>query len=218
MLAEKGFSIVSGPFEGDGLNSILDAHDRAIAAARLEETRIGSTSTRVDGLLDHAPELSAIFTHPPLLAAAAALIGGAFKLSAFHSRSLRPGAEAEPLHQDVAPGRDGWPLVGFIFMIDPFSVENGATRFLPASAGLASLPETPTPARLCHACGPAGAMIVFDGSVWHGHGANMSGLWRRSVQGALIPKAATAAMDHRRRLRPEAWAALPREARMAIEP
>jgi ectoine hydroxylase-related dioxygenase (phytanoyl-CoA dioxygenase family) len=118
----------------------------------------------------------------------------------------------------VAPGRDGWPLVGFIFMIDPFSIENGATRFLPASAGLASLPETPTQARLCHACGPAGALSLFDGSVWHGHGANTTGRWRRSVQGALIPKTATTAVDHKRSLRPEVWAALPPEARMVIEP
>ena len=218
MLSEQGFTIVSCPFDGDGLNNAIDAHDRAIAAARPDETRVGSASTRVNGLLDHAPELAAIFTHPPVLAAAAALIGGAFKLSAFHSRSLRPGVEAEALHQDVAPGRDGWPLVGFIFMIDPFNIENGATRFLAASAELISLPETPTEACLCHACGQAGALILFDGSVWHGHGTNTTRHWRRSVQGALMPKAATAAVDHRRNLRPEIWAALPRDARMVIEP
>lgn len=150
----------------------------------------------VNALLDRAPELAAILTHQPLLDAAAALIGGPFKLSAFHSRSIRPGAAAQALHQDVAPGEDGWPLLGFILMIDPFEVENGATRFLPGSADLRELPEEPPPSGLEYACGPAGSLLWFDGSVWHGHSANITARWRRSVQGALIPKGATAAVGH----------------------
>ena len=36
------------------------------------------------------------------------------------------------------------------------------------------------------ACGPAGFMVVFNGSVWHGHGVNRSDKPRRSIQGAYI--------------------------------
>lgn len=217
MLPDKGFAIIPGPFEGAGLGDAIQAYDRAVAAAQPHEIATGSTSIRVNGLLDRAPELAAIFTHPPLLAAAAALIGGPFKLSAFHSRSIRPGAAAQALHQDVAPGRDGWPLLGFIFMVDAFHIQNGATRFLPRSAELTELPRTLAPTDLEHACGPAGALLLFDGSVWHGHGANPTSQWRRSVQGALIPRAARAAIDHRQSLSPAQWTALPGQARHLIE-
>jgi hypothetical protein len=47
------------------------------------------------------------------------------------------------------------------------------------------------------ACGPAGSLLIFDGSTWHGHSANVSGGSRRSVQGAFIPRARHAAVDWR---------------------
>jgi len=216
MLPPAGFAIVPGPFGPAGLQGAVRAYDRAVAAARQDEVKIGSASIRVNGLLDRAPELAAILTHPPLLSAAAALIEGPFKLSAFHARSISAGAGAQTLHQDVAPGRDGWPLLGFIFMIDPFTDENGATRFLPASARLTELPDTVPD--VAQACGPSGALLLFDGSVWHGHGANLTSRCRRSVQGALIPKAARSSVDHRGSMRPEIWDAFPREVRSLLEP
>jgi len=121
MLPDQGFAIVPGPFEGTSLDEATQSYDRAVAAARPHDMATGSTSIRVSGLLDRAPGLAAIFTHPPLLHAAAALIGGPFKLSAFHSRRILPGAKAQTLHQDVAPDCDGWPLLGFIFMVVAFN-------------------------------------------------------------------------------------------------
>ena len=195
-LPEKGFAVTPGPFRGSELEKAIGAYDHAVANAGPEDRKEGSTSIRVNALLDRAPAFAAILTHQPLLDAATALIGGPFKLSAFHSRSIRPGAAAQALHQDVAPGQDGWPLLGFIFMIDPFEVENGATRFLPGSVDLRELPEEPPPSSLEYACGPVGSLLLFDGSVWHGHSANITAHWRRSVQGALIPMGATTAVSH----------------------
>jgi ectoine hydroxylase-related dioxygenase (phytanoyl-CoA dioxygenase family) len=53
------------------------------------------------------------------------------------------------------------------------------------------------------ACGPAGSIILFNGSVWHGHTANRSAQRRRSVQGAFIPREARPAVDQAARIRPE---------------
>ena len=216
MLPPEGFAIVPGPFGPADLQDAVRAYDRAVAVAQTDEVRVGSTSVRVNGLLGRAPELAAILTHPPLLSAAAALIGGPFKLSAFHARSVSAGAAAQALHQDVAPGCDGWPLLGVIFMVDAFTAENGATRFLPGSADLSELPDTVP--NVEQACGPSGALLLFDGSVWHGHGANLTPHSRRSVQGALIPNAARSAVDHRRSVLPEIWAAFSREVRSLLEP
>jgi len=81
---------------------------------------------------------------------------------------------------DVKREADGWPLVGFILMVDEFDVENGATRFVPGSHLHPCEPDdlmkdaTGACAGEVLACGPAGSMIFFNGSVWHGHSANRS--------------------------------------------
>jgi ectoine hydroxylase-related dioxygenase (phytanoyl-CoA dioxygenase family) len=215
MLAETGYAVVPGPFDAAALAHLVTTYDDAMAQAEPGDLANGSTSVRVNGLLRQSPLFAAIFSHLPLLDAAADLIGGPFKLSAFHGRNVRPGAVAQTLHQDVAPGADGWPLLGFILMVDAFTIENGATRFLPGSQ---HLPDVAPDLRdhhpdQRHVCGAAGTMILFDGSLWHGHAANRTGAWRRSIQGAMIPRSARAAVDYRQSLPPEAWSCLPPIAR-----
>lgn len=220
MPSEKGYIIVPGPFPTADLGSVVAAIDRAVAKATPDEVKVGSASTnvRVNGVLARAPVLASLFTHAPLLRAASETVRGQFKLSAFHVRTVLPQSAPQALHQDVAPGCDGWPLIGFIFMIDAFSHENGATRFVPGSERLENMPSDQLlrhPAEEC-ACGPAGSMILFNGSVWHGFGANLTHEPRRSVYGALIPESATAAIDHEEALPPAVWSSLPELARRIL--
>ena len=106
----------------------------------------------------------------------------------------------QKLHVDMASDAEGWPLVGFIFMIDEFRPINGAACFIPGSQGAGTLPEA---FNLVPACGPAGSIIVFNGSVWHGHGANETDEPRRSIQGAFIRRAEKSGVDLPARMRPE---------------
>jgi ectoine hydroxylase-related dioxygenase (phytanoyl-CoA dioxygenase family) len=122
------------------------------------------------------------------------VIGQPFKLSSMLARTLEPGAPAQQLHVDVKRDADGWPLIGFIVMVDDFHAENGATRFVPGSHLLPREPAEwaeeatgPDEGQL-PACGPAGSIIIFNGSVWHGHGANRSMKRRRSIQGGFCPE------------------------------
>ena len=91
-------------------------------------------------------------------------------------------------------------MVGFILMIDGFTAENGATCFLPGSQGREAPPAACTPVA---ACGAAGSVIVFNGSVWHGHGPNLTGAPRRSIQGAYIRRLETSGETLPARMRPE---------------
>jgi ectoine hydroxylase-related dioxygenase (phytanoyl-CoA dioxygenase family) len=92
-----------------------------------------------------------------------------------HARTLRPGLPAQNLHVDFGRDCHGWTMVGFIFMVDEFRNDNGATRFVPGSHLWSAVPpdllgglKADYPGQVL-ACGPAGSMIVFNGSVWHGH-------------------------------------------------
>jgi ectoine hydroxylase-related dioxygenase (phytanoyl-CoA dioxygenase family) len=46
-------------------------------------------------------------------------------------------------------------------------------------------------------------MILYNGSVWHGHRSNTTRKSRRSVQGAFIRRKAPPSMDWSSRMRPE---------------
>lgn len=60
--------------------------------------------------------------------------------------------------------------------------------------------------RAVQACEPAGSVIIYNGSIWHGHAANQSGEPRRSIQGAYIRRDAEAAINQAARIRPETFA------------
>ncbi len=93
-------------------------------------------------------------------------------------------------------------MLGFIVMLDEFTPDNGATRFVPASQHAVAQPsiEDSVPA-----CGPAGSIIVYNGSAWHGHGANATDRPRRSIQGAYIRRDAEG-FGLAARMRPETLA------------
>jgi ectoine hydroxylase-related dioxygenase (phytanoyl-CoA dioxygenase family) len=103
-------------------------------------------------------------------------------------------------------------MVGFILMVDEFRSDNGATRFFPGSHRWSTIPGSLIKDRSADheeqvlACGPAGSVIVYNGSVWHGHTANSSGESRRSIQGAYIRREARSGVDLSARMRPETLA------------
>jgi hypothetical protein len=207
-LRDIGFVVLQGPEVPGGWVRLSQAYDRAVLTADPSDVSTRS-STRVHDFVNRGPEFDSLYVCRPLLAACCQIIGGPFKLSTMLARTLEPGAPAQPLHVDVKRDADGWPLVGFIIMVDPFDAENGATRFVPGSH---LLPREPNElmkgaTTICEeevlACGPPGSMIIFNGSVWHGHGANRSNRRRRSVQGAFIPREARAAINQASRMRPE---------------
>ena len=207
-LRDDGFIVIPGPPTPGGVERLSEAYDGAVAAADPADIRV-SSSMRVTDFVDRSPEFDCIYVFPPLLAACCLIIGEPFKLSGTRSRTLEPGASAGELHIDVKPRADGWPIIGFILMVDGFDAENGATRFVPGSHRTQRDPrDFMSDRKNAHedevlACGPAGSMIVFNGSVWHSHTANRSQQRRRSLQGHFVRRDARSSVDHAARIRPE---------------
>lgn len=204
-LMTNGFVVVPGPVADADLGALADAYDRAVVTSDASDVKRGSTSLRVNDFINRDPCFDPIYVYGPLLAAATEVIGDSFKLSAFHARTVLPHGASQRRHQDFSGLSDGWPMVGFIFMVDAFDVHNGATRFVNGSQSLKQLPNDLEvgDARVSPACGSAGSMILFNGSVWHGHGPNLTGAARRSIQGALIRHDQDPAVDHAAKTRPE---------------
>ena len=211
-LRERGFVVVPGPVPRGQLPTLARAYDAAVASAAPEDIGGGRTTTRVHDFVNRGPAFDALYVHPPLLATCCRFIGQPFRLSALHARAVRPHAPAQELHVDYERDGGGWPMVGFILMVDEFRPDNGATRFVPGSHGSpAAPPGLPADRTARHpdevlATGPAGSVIVYSGSAWHGHSANSTGEQRRSLQGAYIRRHAPSGMDLPARMRPETLA------------
>ena len=200
-LGERGFVVLPGPVPSEEMNAFVAAYTAAMISASHEDTRVGTTSTRVNDFVNRGVEFDGLYVFPPLLEACCRIIGRPFKLSSLLSRSLRPYSVAQELHVDVARDSVDWPLVGFILMIDEFGVDNGATRFVPGShRWLSALEDDDVDVRADRtdqvpACGSAGSLLIFNGATWHGHTTNRSDAPRRSLQDAFIPRDGRTATD-----------------------
>ena len=102
-----------------------------------------------------------------------------YLLSQLQVIDIHPGEVRQPLHHD-----DGfYPLArpraavsaATIWAIDDFTEENGATLVLPRSHLWGDRTPTDVDRRdLVPAVMPAGSLVFFLGTLWHGAGANRS--------------------------------------------
>jgi hypothetical protein len=129
--------------------------------------------------------------HPVVTSAAAHVFGGApFRTADPHGRNPLRGFGQQGLHADAAPRASAAPfgVVTALFMLDDFAADNGATRVVPGTHRRTAPParEMAQPASRHPdervVTGPAGAVLVFNGHLWHAGRRNDSGRPRRAAQ------------------------------------
>jgi hypothetical protein len=133
-----------------------------------------------------------LFNHPLVLEAAEVVMGPDFHLSMLNARDVPPGAGANmPFHADTdnkrRPDQAGYNAFTAIWMLDPFTCQNGATRIVPGSHRSCLLPAesvhdvyAPHPEEIVVE-GKAGDVLVFNGHCWHTGGANATTEPRRAI-------------------------------------
>lgn len=112
------------------------------------------------------------------------MLGETVLLSSLTGNIANPGGLAQGLHRDdgFAPHSIDFPIVAnTLFMLDDFTDENGATRVAPGSHRDGSYTSKAPPVETVPAVGPAGTVMVFDGRLWHGTGANRSSSGRTAL-------------------------------------
>ena len=95
-----------------------------------------------------------------------------YVLNSLTGHIVVPGAEAIPLHIDSAvPEPIPKTMVRFIgiLALDDFTIDNGATEFVPGSHKILKRPTTydAIKAKGVKAICKAGSLILFDGAAWH---------------------------------------------------
>ena len=104
-------------------------------------------------------------------------LGHDFKLSSLNARSARPRSDwTQPLHCDAGalPDEKGNSVCNVVWMLDDFTAENGAPRYVPGTHRSGRLPQDvlPDPAAAhpdeALITGRAGDVVVMNAHLWHG--------------------------------------------------
>jgi len=175
-LAESGYIVIA--------DAIDAAHvDRLHAAFEGAEQRDGT---------QHVPLFDdALSNHPAIVSSARAVFGDAdWRVRDMHGRNPLPGYGQQGLHADWKTRAPGEPFMVMtaIWMLDDFTIENGATRIVPGSHKITAPLDKSLAQPLAHhprevvITGRAGSVLVFNGHLWHSGRKNESRRPRRCVQ------------------------------------
>ena len=134
----------------------------------------GFKTRRVYGLFGKTRTLDGAATNPLVLGALDRVLGH-YQLSAPTGIEIGPGESAQPLHPDDAIYPMARPhdeiVVNAMWPLCDFTAENGGTVLVPGSHLWGDeFPSADTP-RITVAM-PAGSLLLYRGSLWHGGGAN----------------------------------------------
>ena len=179
-----GFVILPSLLDVEELASVRAAVEPLLAHAGRNEFE-GLRTQRVYAVLEKTRALDRLITHPRILALLDRMFLPNYLLSQAQVINILPGEAAQALHPDdvfYAVPRPRPPIgAATVWAIDGFDEENGATVLVPGSHtwGDERLPEEDD--ERVSAVMPAGSVIFYPGTVWHGGGANRAASSRLAV-------------------------------------
>lgn len=145
----------------------------------------GTRTQRVYAVLEKTRVLDGLVTHPRILALLDRMFLPNYLLSQAQVINILPGEAAQALHPDdafYAVPRPRPPLgAATVWAIDDFTEDNGATVLVPRSHAWGDDREPRPEDALVPAIMPAGSVIFYPGTLWHGGGANRSPASRLAV-------------------------------------
>jgi ectoine hydroxylase-related dioxygenase (phytanoyl-CoA dioxygenase family) len=170
----------------------------------------------VSNLVNKGPMFEVGFSHPRVLAAIRHVIGPRFKLSSLDCRMALPGQGHQAFHADwrsgVEPG--DYYVCNSMWLLDDFTVENGATRVVPGSHRSGKHPkDTLKDAAQKHPqeiqlIAPAGTVIIFNSHLWHAGGLNQTDSPRHGMLAYYCRRDQKQLTDQRKFIHPETHARL----------
>lgn len=135
----------------------------------------GEKTQRLYNVLAKTRCIDRLADHPRILGLMDLLFRPNFLLSQSQIINILPGEKQQAYHYDDSfyyIPRPRPPLgAASIWAIDDFTEENGATVVIPTSHQWDGK-QRPTPDKIVKAVMPAGSVIFFLGTTWHGGGAN----------------------------------------------
>ena len=178
-IEEQGYTLLENVIPDDlvdALNEALERLEAELATQPGANLFEGHHTIRIYNLLARDPVFQRVPVFPALLPLVEGVLDEGALISSLSSISIDPGEVAQPIHADdalIKLPRPHPPLVcNSMWALTDFTEANGATRLVPGSHRLDSNPEYGSHPDSIAAEMPQGSILVWNGSLWHGGGAN----------------------------------------------
>lgn len=173
-----GFTIVENAIEPDlveSLSAALNRLERELGAKPAGNAFEGAATVRIYNLLAHGSPFDEIPVHASVLPIVEGVLDPGCLISSLSSIAIDTGEIAQPIHADdmVIPlEKPHAPIVcNSMWALTDFTAANGATRLV-AGSHLEPNPEYGGTYETTVAEMPRGSVLIWDGALWHGGGAN----------------------------------------------
>lgn len=180
-VAEQGWTILRDVIDAGEVARLRDLVDATMTREETEfggNTFLGARTRRVFNLLARDPGFGSIPIEPAVLGVVEKVLDHELLLSSLTAVETNPGQEDQPLHADdgsIPLARPHDPLaVVALWALTDFDENNGATRLVPGTHLEERRPRPGEAADTITAEMTAGSVLVYNGSLWHGGGANRS--------------------------------------------
>ena len=187
-IARDGYTVLERVIEPGLVGELLETIDRVMVDAQIPygaNRFLGERTRRIFNLLARDPVFARVPLHPAVLPVVEQVLDEQCLLSSLTAIEMNPGQAAQPLHCDdgsIALPRPHIPVVCVaLWALTDFDSANGATRLVPGSHRRERRPAKGEQEAYVEAEMPAGSVLVYDGALWHGGGANTSDAHRVGV-------------------------------------
>jgi ectoine hydroxylase-related dioxygenase (phytanoyl-CoA dioxygenase family) len=180
---------------------------------------------RLANLVDYDELFHRAIAEPKLLACVEHVLGADFKLSSLNARSARPRSDwTQPLHCDTGalPDEKGNSVCNIVWLLDDFTADNGAPRYVPGTHKSGKLPQdvlsdpaAPHPDEIL-LTGARGDVIVMNAHLWHGGTANRTDSPRLALHSFYCRRDLPQQQYQKKLLRPEVQRSLGPELRQLL--
>jgi ectoine hydroxylase-related dioxygenase (phytanoyl-CoA dioxygenase family) len=188
-----GYAVIDGGYDSDWLDALAEAYERAHQRSTSEHGGRGALEAidehnTIRLPLAYEPIFLELANNRKILEICRQLIPGYVVLNQQNGVINPPHAaryNQAAWHRDLPYQHfvSSRPLaINALFCLDPFTLDNGATKVLPASHRQEALPSDRfIEAEAATVVAPAGSFIVLDCMVYHSGGVNVTAQPRRAV-------------------------------------
>jgi ectoine hydroxylase-related dioxygenase (phytanoyl-CoA dioxygenase family) len=180
-IEEHGYCIVENAIETDlvdGLNEALERLEVEHGITPGANAFEGHHTIRIYNLLARERIFEQVPVHGAVLPVVEGVLDSGCLVSSLSSISIDPGESAQPLHTDDTllglPRPHPAVVCNSMWALTDFTAANGATRILPGSHRWPDKPEYGKHYESIPAEMGKGSVLIWNGSLWHGGGANTS--------------------------------------------